>query len=159
MMNTHLPTLLTVIFLSSGGAPAEETDMQPMTPPTLERLGVYVLSADMNRSEAFYRSVFAASPAVETDVFLGFDVAGGLFAVVSRQVFAPEAVQGGNAIPYIKVSDIEAAYLHVETVAPEALRQAGARVISEGPISLFKFTDPDGNIIEYYSLQTPIDGL
>lgn len=133
--------------------------MQPSPPPTLERLGVYVLSADMKRSEAFYRSVFGASPAVATDVFIGFDIAGGLFAVVSRQAFAPEAVQGGNAIPYIKVSDIEAAYRHVETVAPGALQRAGAKMISEGPISLFKFTDPDGNVIEYFSLHAPVDGL
>lgn len=159
MMSDHLPKGLALFFLSFGGAfAAGETDMQPAPPPpTFERLGVYVLSGDMQRSETFYRSVFGRSPAVQTEVFIGFDVAGGLFAVVSRQAFAPEAVQGTSAIPYIKVSDIRAAYRHVETVAPEALHREG--VLEEGPISLFKFTDPDGNIIEYFSLQTPVDGL
>lgn len=35
----------------------------------------------------------------------------------------------------------------------------GPGLISEGPISLFKVTDPDGNILEYYALSTPINGL
>ncbi len=40
---------------------------------------------------------------------------------------------------------------------PDALKAPG--LISEGPISLFKVTDPDGNILEYYALNLPIDGL
>ena len=133
--------------------------MQTTHPAPLERLGVYVLSSDMKRSENFYRTVFGLAPTVQTEAFIGFDVVGGLFAVVSKQTFAPDAVLGGNAIPYIKVGDAEAAHRHVKTVAPEALQGAGAGVIHEGPISLFKFRDPDGNMIEYFSLQTPIDGL
>jgi catechol 2,3-dioxygenase-like lactoylglutathione lyase family enzyme len=160
MMTRTLPKILAVLFLTySTALKSEETAMQIAHPPPLERLGVYVLSSDMKRSEAFYRSVFGLSPSVQTEVFIGFDIAGGLFAVVSRQAFAPDAVLGGNAVPYIKVGDVEAAHGHVEAVAPEALRDAGAGVISEGPISLFKFRDPDGNLIEYFSLQTPVDGL
>ena len=122
-----------------------------------QRLGVYVLSDDLKRSRGFYKNIFSADPTIETDVFIGFDVAGGLFAVISKQTFAPDAKLGGNAVPYIKVDDIQAAHRHVETIAPDAIKAPG--LISEGPISLFKFTDPDGNIIEYYSLTAPIDGL
>ncbi|GAB2186056.1 VOC family protein [Roseibium sp. LAB1] len=122
-----------------------------------QRLGVYVLSDDLKRSRGFYKNIFSADPTIETDVFIGFDVAGGLFAVISKQTFAPDAKLGGNAVPYIKVEDIQAAHRHVDTIAPEAIKTPG--LISEGPISLFKFTDPDGNIIEYYSLNAPIDGL
>ncbi|WP_428687542.1 VOC family protein [Roseibium sp.] len=157
-MKKHLTKILAVLFLTTGTAlNAQETDMQTTQPAKPERLGVYVLADDLNRSEAFYSTLFGASPAVRTEVFAGYDVAGGLFAVVSRATFAPDAKLGGNAIPYIKVDDIEAAYQHVRTIAPDALKAPG--VISEGPLSLFKFTDPDGNIIEYFSLNAPIDGL
>lgn len=122
-----------------------------------QRLGIYVLSDDLKRSREFYETIFGTAPTIETDVFIGFDVAGGLFAVISKQTFAPDAKLGGNAVPYIKVEDIQAALRHVETIAPDAIKAPG--LISEGPISLFKFTDPDGNIIEYYALTAPIDGL
>ncbi|NKX63483.1 hypothetical protein HEP89_05180 [Labrenzia sp. 5N] len=124
---------------------------------TVQRLGVYVLSSDLKRSREFYGAIFGTAPKIETDVFIGFDVAGGLFAVISKQTFAPDAKLGGNTVPYLKVDDIQMALQHVETIAPDALKAPG--LISEGPISLFKVTDPDGNIIEYYSLNTPIDGL
>ncbi len=123
----------------------------------VQRLGVYVLSSDLSRSREFYQDLFSAAPTVETDVFIGFDVAGGLFAVISKQTFAPDAKLGGNTVPYLKVDEIQAALQHVETIAPDALKAPG--LISEGPISLFKVTDPDGNILEYYALNMPIDGL
>ena len=68
-----------------------------------QRLGVYVLSSDLSRSREFYQDLFSAAPTVETDVFIGFDVAGGLFAVISKQTFAPDAKaprgEGGAASP------------------------------------------------------------
>jgi len=131
--------------------------MQLTQEENLERLGVYVLSSDMQRSSAFYSALFGKDPAFQTDVFAGFDISGGLFAVVSKAAFAPEAKLGGNAVPYIKVNDINAAYRHVEKLAPAALRPSG--IISEGPLSLFKFEDPDGNLVEYYALSAPVDGL
>ncbi len=85
---------------------------------TVQRLGVYVLSSDLSRSREFYQDLFSAAPTVETDLFIGFDVAGGLFAVISKQAFAPDAKLGGNAVPYLKVDDIQAALQHVETIAP-----------------------------------------
>ncbi len=157
-MKRHLTKILAVVFLTTGTAlNAQEADMRTTSPATPERLGVYVLASDLNRSEAFYGALFGKSPTIRTEVFAGFDVAGGLFAIVSKEAFAPDAKLGGNAIPYLKVDDVEAAYRHVRALAPDALKAPG--VISEGPLSLFKLTDPDGNIIEYFSLNTPVDGL
>jgi len=157
-MTNHLTKILAILFLTTGTAlGAQETDMQTSRPVAFERLGVYVLSSDLKRSEAFYRALFGAAPTIRTEVFFGFDIAGGLFAVVSKQTFAPQAKLGGNAVPYLKVDDVRSAYRHVEEMAPDALKAPG--VISEGPLSLFKFTDPDGNLIEYFSLDAPIEGL
>jgi hypothetical protein len=39
---------------------------------------------------------------------------------------------------------------NISEVAPEAVKDSS--VIEEGPIALFKFRDPDGNMVEYYSL-------
>ncbi len=157
-LTKHLLWILAILFLTSGTAlHAQETDMTNSQAAAFQRLGVYVLSSDLSRSREFYQDLFSAAPTVETDVFIGFDVAGGLFAVISKQTFAPDAKLGGNTVPYLKVDDIQAALQHVETIAPDALKAPG--LISEGPISLFKFTDPDGNILEYYALNAPIDGL
>lgn len=123
----------------------------PMTQTTMpNQMGVYVVSNDLERSGAFYTAIFGASPQIKTDTFMGFDVAGGLFAVVSKATYAPGASLGGNVVPYIKVPDINAAFAHVRAVAPGAL--ASAEVIEEPYLSLFKFTDPDGNMLEYYAL-------
>jgi predicted enzyme related to lactoylglutathione lyase len=157
-LKKHLLRIVAILFLTSGTAlHAQETDMTNSQAAAVQRLGVYVLSSDLKRSREFYGAIFGTAPKIETDVFIGFDVAGGLFAVISKQTFAPDAKLGGNIVPYLKVDDIQATLQHVETIAPDALKAPG--LISEGPISLFKVTDPDGNILEYYSLNTPIDGL
>ena len=122
-------------------------------PVAFERLGIYVASKDIARSEGFYEAVFSQSPQIKIDGFIGFDIAGGLFAIVDHSRFAPKSTIGGNAIPYIKVSSIHEAFDHIKAVAPEAVR--GVQIIEDGPIKLFKFTDPDGNVIEYYSLSAP----
>ncbi|WP_269584185.1 VOC family protein [Roseibium sp. Sym1] len=157
-MTRQLTTFIAFfLFTTATALNAQETDMSKTGPAAFERLGIYVLSSDLERSEAFYRALFGKGPGVQTEVFMGFDIAGGLFAVVSKETFAPEAKLGGNAIPYLKVPDLAAAHDHVRQVAPDALMAPG--VIREGPISLFKFTDPDGNILEYFALSVPVEGL
>jgi len=131
--------------------------MNQTEPAAIERLGLYVLSTDLTRSETFYTRLFGAAPKVRTEVFMGYDIAGGLFAVVSKQAFAPEAKLGASTIPYLKVADLDAAHRHVQAVAPDAILAPG--VITEGPISLLKVADPDGNIVEYFALSVPIKGL
>ncbi|MBI1186407.1 MAG: hypothetical protein GC206_03625 [Alphaproteobacteria bacterium] len=118
-----------------------------------ERFGLYVLSDDLDRAAAFYERVFAEPPAVRTPALVGFDVAGGFYAIASRAAFAPDAPRGESTVPYIRVRDIDAEFERVRAVAPGALRDDV--IVREGPISLFRFVDPDGNVIEFFALAGP----
>ena len=120
------------------------------TPETKERLGVYVVSSNLKKSEAFYEAIFQRSAQIKMESFVGFDIAGGLFAVIDKSTFAPDSTVGDNAVPYIEVSNVLEVFDHILTVAPDAVKDN--TVIEEGPITLFKFRDPDGNMVEYYSL-------
>lgn len=115
-----------------------------------KRMGLYVVSTDMERSEAFYTAVFGQPAEVKFPGFIGFGIAGGLFAVVDRDTFAPQARTGQNVVPYLSVGDIRQAFEHVEAAAPGAILPPG--LIEEEAISLFKVADPDGNVLEYYAL-------
>lgn len=138
------------LLIPMTGAARQSDDPNQEEARMIENLGVYLVSSDLNRAEVFYRALFEVAPHLKTDVFLGFDVAGGMFAVVDRATFAPNAALGGNAIPYIRVSDIHASFAAAQAAAPEAMRSA--KVLDEGPIQIFKLQDPDGNVIEFYSL-------
>ena len=101
------------------------------------------------------RGVVAASneerrPQVRTSSLVGFDVAGGFYAVISKAAYAPGATRGGNVAPYLRVSDIDAWFRHVQAVAPQGL--VTKAVVREGPFALIKVADPDGNVLELYSI-------
>jgi predicted enzyme related to lactoylglutathione lyase len=115
----------------------------------IERFGVYVVASDLDRARAFYEALFQKTPYVRTPSLVGFDVAGGLYAVVSAQAYRPNVRRGDNAVPYIRVADIEAEFERVRRIAPNMLDPA---VVVEGPVRLFRFTDPDGNMIEFFAL-------
>jgi len=127
---------------SPAPALAEEIDVQ--------RFGLYVLIEDVERSVDFYEALFERPPQVRTPAMVGFDVGGGLFAIVSRQQFAPHEAPAGSVRPYIRVTDIEAAFKHVARVAPG--RVESGRVVREGPFAFIRFTDPDANVIELFSI-------
>jgi len=113
-------------------------------------MGTYVVSDDLDRSAAFYTALFGRPPQVRAPGLVGFDVAGGLYAVVSKAAYAPGAMRGGNAVPYLKVADIDAWFRHVQSVAPQSL--VTKAVVREGPFALIKVADPDGNVVELYSV-------
>ena len=132
----------------------------PMTAPrndpsevAIERFGLYVVAENLDRSVAFYERLFGKQPQVRTPGMVGFDVAGGLYAVVSKRAYAPDSTRGDNAAPYIKVKDIHGLFTRVKAFAPESLRSEA--VIEEGPFKLFKIVDPDGNLVEFFSLTAP----
>ena len=138
--------LLSGLLLTSlVGAPAE---VQPMR---FERFGLYVLVDDVGGAELFYRRLFGAEPQVRTAALTGFDVAGGLFALVSRQGYGQGARPGGAVRPYIRVADIAAAFEHVRRVAPQALETQA--VVEEGPFRFFRLRDPEGNVLEYFEVR------
>jgi predicted enzyme related to lactoylglutathione lyase len=144
-MNTLIPIALTLALVTAPAAHAQA--------PAIERAGVYVVAADVARTAAFYEKLFGRAPQVRTPTLVGFDVAGGFYAVISRQAFAPDAKPGVSAAPYLKVRDIDAWFQRVTAMAPEA-KLVTAKVVREGPFSLLKFQDPDGNLVELYAVET-----
>jgi|GEM_PF-1552947 len=119
----------------------------------VQRFGLYVLVDDVERSVAFYAALFGSEPQVRTPALVGFDVAGGLFAIVSRRSYAPDARPDGRVRPYLKVADLDAAFERVNRLAPG--RVEGGRVVTEGPFRFFRFADPDGNVVELFSVGSP----
>ncbi|MEE4537156.1 MAG: VOC family protein [Erythrobacter sp.] len=118
--------------------------------PAIERMGSYLVVADVEQASEFYSALFGREPEYSSPVFVSFDIAGGQFALAARSVFAPQAEIGDNGVPNIRVADIDAMFDHVRRVAPESV--VSPSVNREGPIALFKLRDPDGNLVEFYSL-------
>lgn len=129
----------------------EALEREAMTDaPKIERMGVYVVVDDVTNAAEFYRKLFGVEPEFSSPVFVSFNIASGQFALASKSVFASESKVGDNGVPNIKVSDIDAMFAHVREVAPESL--LADHVNREGPIHLFKLRDPDGNMVEFYSV-------
>ena len=145
MRNLFLAAVLASCLVTAPAVHAEA--------PAVQRMGAYVVSDDLDRSAAFYEKLFGRAPQVRTPGLVGFDVAGGFYAIVSKATYAPNAVAGGNVVPYLKVADIDAWLTQVEAVAPNSLITKA--VVREGPFALIKFTDPDGNMVEMYSVTPP----
>jgi predicted enzyme related to lactoylglutathione lyase len=118
----------------------------------VERFGVYVVVDQIDRSAAFYRRLFSVQPEIAMPALVGFNLGGAFFGVVAKDVYAPHVQRGNNAIPYIKLRNVEAFFEHVKQVAPESL--ASAQVSVEGVFRFFKLKDPDGNVLEFFSITT-----
>ncbi len=112
------------------------------------RMGAYVASGDLARSEAFYQILFGRQPVIRLDDFIAFDIAGGWFAIVSRGRYAPDAISGSGAVPYIEAGDLE----EIRQRASTALNGPAPSIIVEPGIRLLKLEDPDGQLIEFFSL-------
>lgn len=52
-------------------------------------------------------------------------------------------------MPYIRVSDATA---EIDRLKHLDIRLLDEQVLVEGPIRLFRFVDPDGNLLEIFSL-------
>ncbi len=146
-MFTLRTALFTLLSIALSGASPQRVSAAP-----IERLGLYVVVSDLEASTAFYQAFFEAPPSVRAPGFVGFTVAGGIYALVSREAFAPDSVHGDNVVPYLRVADIERAFDRVRRISP-ARPPAGIR--DEGPLRLFRFADPDGNIIELFEVASP----
>ena len=70
-------------------------------------MGAYVSTDDMATSECFYRTLFDRDPLIALDDFVAFDIAGGWFAIVSRDRYAPNSIAGTGSIPYIQSATLE----------------------------------------------------
>lgn len=143
MTRVRILALLLLLLVPVSASPQTTPQADPFV-----RMGTYVASDDLARSEAFYSELFARVPALRLDDFVAFDVAGGWFAIVSRTRYAADAVPGSGAVPYIQTLDLEG-------LRNRAVGLPGADVsdiIVEPGISLFKIVDPDGQLIEFYAL-------
>lgn len=116
----------------------------------VDRFGLYVAVDDLDRSATFYEALFGKKPQVRTEGLVGFDVAGGLYALVSKDAYRLTLPPGGSVRPYLKVSDIDVAFERVKRLAP--CRLESDAVVREGAFHFFRFSDPDGNVVEFFSI-------
>jgi predicted enzyme related to lactoylglutathione lyase len=116
---------------------------------SIERFGMYVVVADLDRSQAFYERLFQKAPYIKNEGLVGFDIAGGLFATFAAGGLDRKLTRGDNAVPYLRVKDIDAEFKRVKEMGA---RIFDAEIVREGPIRLFRFADPDGNVIEFFSI-------
>lgn len=124
---------------------AESAEQRGTAP--IMAMGAYVPTDDMERSEAFYRALFDSEPAIGLPDFVAFEVAGGWFAIVSRDKYAPGSEAGSGAVPYLQSADLEAMQARA-TVAGVAT----PKIIKEPGIQLLKIIDPNGQLIEFFKL-------
>lgn len=113
-------------------------------------MGAYVPTDDMRASETFYRALFDREPVIQRDGFVAFDIAGGWFAIVSREQYAPGASPGTGAVPYLQSGDLLALQARVTKmggVVPEIIEEPG--------IHLLKIDDPNGQLVEFFMLTGP----
>ena len=137
-----LPLIGVVLAMTlSSTTTAADTGLQA------ERFGVYLRVASLDRSRAFYERVLGKQPYVANDRLVGFDVAGALLALYANP--KDEVARGRNVVPYIRVKSAEAEHLRLKGLDVQLLDE---QVVVEGPLKLFRFADPDGNVLELFSL-------
>ena len=124
------------------------TTVAEENPSDLIQMGAYVASDNMATSEAFYKTLFDRDPIIKLDNFIAFDVAGGIFAIAKREVYAPGSVPGTGAARYIHSTDLTAVQARIE----KATGKDAPEIIVEPGIHLLKVTDPDGQLVEFFSL-------
>ena len=113
----------------------------------VQRFGVYLRVGSLDRSRAFYERVLGKQPYVSNDRLVGFDVAGALLALYANP--AEEIARGRNVVPYIRVQSADAEFTRLKSLDVRLLDDS---VVVEGPLKLFRFADPDGNVLELFSL-------
>ena len=110
-------------------------------------MGSYVPTDDMSASKDFYRNLFESVPAIELDDFIAFSVAGGWFAIVSRERYAPGSIAGSGSVPYLQSANLEELRARLTRFGVDA-----PDIIKEPGIHLLKVTDPNGQLIEFFHL-------
>ncbi len=142
-MKNVLSLALSVFLAGASGAAAQDGPNDQV----ILAMGAYVPTDSMGVSEKFYRALFDRAPVIELEDFVAFDIAGGWFAIVSRGKYAPETIAGSGAVPYLQSNDL--------AVLQSRARDAGvpaSEIIEEPGIQLLKITDPNGQLIEFFSL-------
>lgn len=132
-----------LVFALPPAASAQNAEPNPIV-----AMGAYVASDDLRRSETFYQALFESVPVIRLDDFVAFDVAGGWFAIVSRDRYAEGSVPGSGVVPYIQSDNLEA----LQARAADALGEPAPEILVEPGIRILKLEDPNGQLIEFFSL-------
>jgi predicted enzyme related to lactoylglutathione lyase len=132
-----------ITLMSISAVQAQET--------SFEKFGMYVVVSDLPRAAAFYEKVFQKAPYVSNDRFVGFDVAGGLYALFLTSASDIPRQRGNNAVPYLRVKNADTEFTRIKSLTPTI----DTKVIQEGPLKLFRFSDLDGNVVEFFSVTLP----
>lgn len=80
------------------------------------------------------------------------DVEGGLYAVFAERASDIQRTRGNSTAPYIRVRH---PHRELERVAALNAKLIDTQVVQEGPITLFRFFDPDDNVVEFFSVRQP----
>jgi predicted enzyme related to lactoylglutathione lyase len=126
--------------------------VQAQESSTVERFGLYIAVSDLPKAQRFYEQLLLKKPYVTNDRLVGFDVAGGLFALFAQQGLDRQLTRGDSTVPYLRVKDIDAEFARLKKANVKLL---DAAVVREGPVALFRCADPDGNVIEFFSTAPP----
>lgn len=118
-----------------------------MSKDAILAMGAYVPTDDMPSSEKFYRTLFDREPIIQLNDFVAFDVADGWFALVSRDIYAPDAVPGTGAVPYLQSGNLVALQARIALAGGTV-----PAIIEEPGIHLLKISDPNGQLIEFFML-------
>jgi catechol 2,3-dioxygenase-like lactoylglutathione lyase family enzyme len=135
--------LFGVIFMSFASMSTHATDAE------FQKLGVYVVVAEIPRAIEFYAGVFDKQPYVATETFAAFEVAGGVYALFAAHASDVARSRGNSTVPYIRVRDAGESHARLAALQVRLLDQ---RPVQEGPIALFRFVDPDENVVEMFSI-------
>lgn len=141
-MKTIFALALTFFMLGITNTFADTTKREPII-----AMGAYVPSDDIPASVKFYRELFDLEPIITLADFVAFNVQGGWFAIVSRTKYAPDALPGSGAVPYMQSGNLEtlrSRLLDMDYAAPNIIQEPG--------IEILKITDPNGQLIEFFKL-------
>lgn len=142
-MKTILALSLSTFLAASSWAQAENAPHGD----AILAMGAYVPTNNMASSEAFYRTLFDREPAIQLDDFVAFHVAGGWFAIVARERYAPDSVPGTGSVPYLQSGDLE----QVQGRAAQT-GLSMPEIIAEPGIHILRIIDPNGQPIEFFML-------
>ena len=107
------------------------------------QLDVYLAVEDLDQSVEFYSEVFGSPPVARTVNYVGFAVGASRFGLMAAAGYAVPVQRGNRAVPTIKVDCLDEWHGRMKALAPKT-----TNIIDKGPIRLFMFLDPDGNVLE-----------
>ncbi len=111
--------------------------------------GLYVAVSNLDVSKDFYSKLFQNEPYIENDNFVGYEIAGGRYGLILESAYSHPLTRGNSTVPNIKVQDIESEFQRVKALSPSKMQD---QVVVVGPTKIFMFADPDGNVIEFFSV-------